>query len=537
MRIIRLRIRDFRSVEALDVEVPPSGMSIAGPNEVGKTNIVRAIRTTLTGVGVAPDAIREGASDCEILVDTDDPKLAHIRQLITPAGGTLTVKNPDGDRLSRPRERLKELFGLSCFDPLAFYRASAAEQRRMVLAAMPVTVTAEDLAKWTGNNKLPLAVDLGRNGLEVIELVRKAYYDLRASANKAASDAEAEYRRALDEAERLVKPDHVGVLVPLPGEEDMPVCEARKAVEVLEQRKSQAEEMAARTEGTRARIAKLREDCKLLTGPSSIRDTQGLACARAEFEEAKESFERARKHMDELKASLDKLEAADKAAKALLDKAEQCHIQADELEATLAETSIEPPTLQELADADQHLQRTEQQAALVRSARAEHDAHVRAAVIGDEAKSAHDEAARLDTIVQTLAVDAPTELAARANLVPGLSVTEDGVLYRGRPLDDSMSGAQRMLVAVQIAKLANAKAGLLMVDEIGVLDEQHMREFVRLCTAEGWQLIATCMRNTVDKDGNPTREMVLEAIELDGDDNPLDPKGRVKVIADGREIA
>jgi hypothetical protein len=153
----------------------------------------------------------------------------------------------------------------------------------------------------------------------------------------------------------------------------------------------------------------------------------------------------------------------------------------------------------------------------VLSARAAHDATARVCALVDEDEAARAEAERLNNIVQALAVDAPVELAARANLIPGLTLTEEGVLYKGRPIDDSMSGAQRMLVAVQIAKRANAKAGLMIVDEIGILDDEHMREFVRLCTADGWQLISTCMRNVTGPDGKPVREMVLEAIELDQD--------------------
>lgn len=548
MKLTRIRIRDFRSIEALDVAVPAAGLNIAGPNSIGKTNVARALKAALTGVGVAPDAIRDGADACEVLVDTDDPKLAHIRQTITQAGGSLTVRNGDGDKLARPRERLKELFGLSCFDPLAFYRATPAEQRRMVLATMPVAVTAEDLERWTGQSDLGTTpFDLSRNGLEVIAAVHKAYYDLRTQANKDAADAATEAKRAQDEAERLAALDKLpkGTIVPSVADEENDLRAARRAYEDLERQAMAAEQQAKRTAGTRERIAKLRGE------QAEIEAAMGEPPAIAEHEQIAGAIDI---KMDEISALKAKLASAEVEMEALrarsvdwqrrmeaYNKADELagakEAAAEQLEATLAETAVARPTDDQLRAALAAVSEEGRRLALVRDARAAHDASVKAASLADEAKAAQDEAARLDRIVRTLAVDAPTELAARANLIPGLTLTEDGVLYQGRPIDDSMSGAQRMLVAVQIAKRANAKAGLMMVDEIGILDDEHMREFVRLATAEGWQLISTCMRNTTGPDGKPTREMVLEAIELDDEDRPLNPARRVKVVKDGKEIA
>ena len=521
--ITRVRIRDFRSIEALDVQVPPTGLEVKGRNSIGKTNFARAIRTALTGVGVAPDAIREGATASEILVDTDDPKLAQIRQTITASGGTCTVKDHEGSKLARPRERLKEMFGLSSFDPLAFYRAKPSEQRAMLLESMPVTVTAEDVAKWTGEAVGAHGLDLTQNGLDVLAKLCKSYYDLRTSANKDVDMAEGEHRRALDKVESLEKPEHKGVVVPVRhGEEDEPVRAAEKAAEALEQRKQQAEAMAKRTEGTRARAAELRAQAEKVHENSRPPVPQDVFdAAEADWRAAGEEVTRLqnlladaevkRRRMAEKMSDLATQRESN--AKSQAEVARLCQ-QASDLDASIAATAIEPPTASELSAAADAISAARAHAELVRSARAAGEAHMTALELAEDVRLAKDEAARLDRIVKTLQVEAPTELAARGNLIPGLTVTEDGVLYQGRPLDDSMSGAQRMLVAVQIARMLNPKAKLLVVDEIGVLDEDSMREFVRLCTADGWQLIATKMENVKDAEGKPVREMVLEAIEV-----------------------
>ena len=42
-RIGRLHLRDFRNFEELEVEFPPEGVAIVGPNGSGKTNLLEAI--------------------------------------------------------------------------------------------------------------------------------------------------------------------------------------------------------------------------------------------------------------------------------------------------------------------------------------------------------------------------------------------------------------------------------------------------------------------------------------------------------------
>jgi hypothetical protein len=541
MKITRIQIRDFRSIKALDIDVPPHGLGIAGPNRLGKTNVIRALRANLEGSGVSPEAIRDGADDCEIKVWTDDPRLHYARQLITENGKHFTVKTDDDDVVGRQREKLAEAFALTCFDPLDFYRAKPKEQRRQLLEAMTVSLTAEDFERWTGEK---VAVDTSGNGLEVLAQVRKAYYVRRTAANKDAELAHWDYLRARDEAERLARPEHAGVVVGKVGEEDQDVRDAEGARKRLECRKNDAEELAKKTAGIRARIAKLRDDARTkeqaIVGPVAAEDR---SYQESELEAATEAVEQIEKELDAAKtrlatarSALQRVYEIDDTAQRERKEVGEMIRQAGDLEATLASTSIEAPTEDEYAAADAAVSAAKAHADLVRSARSAHEALANATAFGDEAKAAQDEADRLDRIVNRLTVDAQVEIAQKANLIPGLSITEEGVLYNGRSMDDSMSGSERLFVSVQIVKRLNAKARVIMVDEIGVLDDDHLREFVRVCTADDWQLFFTCRKNLVGEGGKQRREIELYAIEPD-DEIPLDPKRRVKVLCGGKEIA
>jgi ABC-type multidrug transport system ATPase subunit len=52
--ITRLRIRNFRGLENLDVPVGPSGCVFLGTNGEGKTTAIEAINAAAEGLGIGP---------------------------------------------------------------------------------------------------------------------------------------------------------------------------------------------------------------------------------------------------------------------------------------------------------------------------------------------------------------------------------------------------------------------------------------------------------------------------------------------------
>jgi len=47
MRILKARIRNYRTLESLDLEFPTTYTAICGPNDCGKSNVIRAIRSLM----------------------------------------------------------------------------------------------------------------------------------------------------------------------------------------------------------------------------------------------------------------------------------------------------------------------------------------------------------------------------------------------------------------------------------------------------------------------------------------------------------
>ena len=92
--------------------------------------------------------------------------------------------------------------------------------------------------------------------------------------------------------------------------------------------------------------------------------------------------------------------------------------------------------------------------------------------------AARDESARLDGIVKTLTVDVPTQLMTKINLpVPGMSITDDGLLVDGKGFD-LLSGKEQIYVAIAIARAMSGKVKLICVDGIEKLDDESYALFV-----------------------------------------------------------
>lgn len=503
MKITRLRISNFLGVEHLDATIPPAGAIATGSNAVGKTTVLKAIHAALAAQGIGPEAVRLGADRAEILLDMD---AVTVRRAISSNGNSLTVTTAEGDRWAKPQTRLTNLLGAT-LDPLAFYLASPAERRKLILAAMPVEVTAEDLQRWTGEEWTPKA---GMHGLEVVADVRKHYYDMRAEANKVAKAAVQAAQDAAAKAAALARPELEDVRVPDIGDEDAEVRAAELHRESIVSRRKAAEEQTKRSEGTRARIAELRrkaddkENNARPTVPVELREQVVLEWRAAgdEVVRLEDLLVEAKEKHHRLSQKLDDIASQDEQHAMAMSEAAKLRAQSDDLEQSLASVAVTAPTDAEIAAANETLAGYRDRAKLVKEARVARSAQLEAIGADALADKSQRDADALGDIVSRLTTEAPTELATRSQLIPGLVLTEDSITLDGRALDN-LSGAEQLRFAVDLAKRLS-KAKIIVVDGLERLDATRMREFVAYATAEGWQLIGSRVTEG---------ELVLEAIE------------------------
>lgn len=504
MKITRLEIKEFGGIRDMSIDIPDSGAIFAGGNGRGKTTVLRAIAAALAGQGIGPEAIRVGAERAEILIDLE---ALRVRRAITKKGSSLSVKNSAGDEWSRPQNRLREIFGSSPVDCLDFFLAPPKERRKLVMEALPVTVTAEDVARWApGATKIAGRVSLEGHGLEVLERLYRTFYDVRAEVNRAAKDARAAATAALGFP---------------PGPDDAPTledatkanAEAGQALVELQARDGAARKAKEASASSRARIEDLRARAAASEAVATAGPTvEQIGNAKAVVVKAEQAYEEAKKIAEGLReavsiardhhANLCELDAAaTHEGKGALDLRKQ----AGEIEASLADLDAMAVPETEIATARVWLDKTVSLLEDAKAAAAAKAAQEHADALAARATKTEADAAQVDEIVRRLATDAPQELAQRSALIPGLRIDGETILLDGVSID-SLSGAEQLRFAVDLCRRLNASAKILICDGLERLDDESLEAFVTAATADGWQLLATRVSSG---------ELVVEAISAD----------------------
>ena len=146
MRIIRLDASNIKRLKA--VEITPDGtlQIITGRNAQGKTSVLDAIWLALGGGQASKDTprpIRDGETSAAVTLDLGD--LTVTRTWDAEKGKTeLKVTAPDGAKYRSPQTLLDGLVGKLSFDPLAFTRLTAREQRQALLDLLDLDFAAAD---------------------------------------------------------------------------------------------------------------------------------------------------------------------------------------------------------------------------------------------------------------------------------------------------------------------------------------------------------------------------------------------------------
>lgn len=503
MKLTKIRIRNFRGLEALDVDVPRAGVIARGGNARGKSSFLKAVRSVLESRDINADAIRHGADKAELLVDLDD---VSVKRAITSKTSTLTVEK-GGLRAPKPTTYLKELIGAASLDPLDIYLAKPKDRRGIILAALPCTVTREQLLKYAPD--LDDDFDITGHGLEVVERARQFYYDERTAVNKEAAEAVRTAERLAAEATTVASAVTPGPILPIAAAR-AELAAAERALADLETRAREATAAEERTATQRDRVSRLHATAdEIAKSIEAAKDVAAIEEERvgyvAKIVEIEQQLEAARLLLKGADERLSRATADNRENAARTDRVADLRSQADALTSALAAATIEAPSAEALAVASRALvtaQMTIDRATLQATAMA---AVTRAEEAKKSATALEGEAKELDATVKRLSKDAPSELLAASDSIPGLTLDGDEVLLDGTSLD-ALSGAEQLKFAVEIARRANVRTKILVVDGLERLDSEQLEIFVAHATRDDWQLLGSLVTGG---------ELVVAAIEAD----------------------
>ena len=170
MKIIELQAENVKRLKA--VEITPDGtlQVIGGKNAQGKSSVLDAVWLALGGGKAAKDTplpIRDGEDRARVRLDLGD---LVVTRTWTKAGTTLKVENADGAQYKSPQGMLDALVGQLSFDPLAFTRLSAKEQREAFLNLVDLDVDL-DVIDAMARDLYTHRTEIGRHGKAIGDVV------------------------------------------------------------------------------------------------------------------------------------------------------------------------------------------------------------------------------------------------------------------------------------------------------------------------------------------------------------------------------
>src|SRR3954454_13360181 len=236
MRITRLRLRNYRVYEDLDLELPPGLIGIYGPNGGGKSTLVESIRFCLYGRSrTANDEIRTSGVNADCVAEVEFEHEGHlyvVRRTISGVNSTVKAQaHADGMQVAEGvRDTARYVRSILGMDDAAF-RASVfaeqkqiasfsgqttAERRKLVLQLLGITPV--DAAKDQARKDGRMAMEQHTRARDLLPDVEKAKADVAEAevAAKTAATAEAAASKQLtqaDEAHASARKTHDELLV------------------------------------------------------------------------------------------------------------------------------------------------------------------------------------------------------------------------------------------------------------------------------------------------------------------------------------
>jgi len=344
VRLTRVRLRNYRVYEDLDLELPPGLIGVYGANGAGKSTLMEAIRFTLYGrARTSNDEIRTSGVNADCVAEVEFEHEGHIyvvRRTISGVNSTVKAQaHADGMQVAEGvRDTARYVRSILGMDDGAF-RASVfaeqkqiasfsgqtpAERRKLVLQLLGITPV--DAAKDQARKDGRMATEQYTRARDLLPDVEKAKVEVAeadAAAN-AAAEAETAAATQLTAAEQL----HIA---------------ARKAHEDLVVTRNEYDRIVAEGKATKAeheraekRVAELEAEVKGLADAAAALtklepDASGLAAAEQRLM-AVQAVDRARGALEQLPAAEDPPRPDEKAVDAARAEAERAGRELAEVE-------------------------------------------------------------------------------------------------------------------------------------------------------------------------------------------------------------
>src|SRR3954454_14532952 len=136
MRLTRLRLRNYRVYEDLDLELPPGLIGVYGANGAGKSSLMEAIRFCLYGrARTSNDEIRTSGVNADCVAEVEFEHEGHlylVRRTISGVNSTVKAQaHADGLQVAEGvRDTARYVRSILGMDDAAFRASVSSEQKQ-----------------------------------------------------------------------------------------------------------------------------------------------------------------------------------------------------------------------------------------------------------------------------------------------------------------------------------------------------------------------------------------------------------------------
>ena len=203
MRTTKIKIRNLYGIKEYDGD--GSSVELRGTNGAGKTSVIDAIRLALTNKSNRDLIVRNGETEGEILIETDNG-LRINRKIRTDRSDYKSVKK-DGHEVGSPEAFLRDIFTPLQLNPVEFMSWDAKKQNAAILDMIEYPWDMNKIKGWFG--EIPSWVNYEQNILSVLNDIQSEngeYFQNRQDINR-----DIRNKRAFVEEIAAVIPEHYDV--------------------------------------------------------------------------------------------------------------------------------------------------------------------------------------------------------------------------------------------------------------------------------------------------------------------------------------
>lgn len=181
MRTVKIKIRNLFGIK--EFETGGGSLELSGKNGVGKTSVIDAIRYALTNKSDRDYIVRDGETEGEILIETDNG-IRIDRKARTTQADYKSVKK-DGREVGSPESFLRDIFTTLQLSPVEFMDMEKKKQNAVILDMIEYPWDMNKIREWFG--EIPSWVSYDQNILQVLNDIQSEngeYFQGRQDINR-----------------------------------------------------------------------------------------------------------------------------------------------------------------------------------------------------------------------------------------------------------------------------------------------------------------------------------------------------------------